>query len=67
MGAVKKIKNGDKYGCLTVINFAGMFDYASEERPGWRVRCECGQEYLKANRNITRPRWKNCGPKCGKK
>ncbi len=56
---------GSKFGCLTLIKSLGMKDFSTDERRVWQVKCDCGYEYEKVDRYITRKMNLYCSDKCG--
>lgn len=47
-----KVKVGDKIGNVTVIEYAGEFVQSGHKRHRFKVKCDCGEVYIKSGQAI---------------
>ncbi len=58
-----KLRNnytGQKIGCHAVLGFAGWTDHAQWPHAQWRVRCDCGNEFICLTQALKQSRCKKC-------
>lgn len=60
----KFIDVGKKFGCFTIIKKMGLREFACDDRVIWKIKCDCGYEYIKVNRYITRKMNLYCSKDC---
>jgi len=56
-----KLKAGERFGRLTVIEDNGMTIYGGHRRSIVKTRCDCGEEVFKLRTNLLHGKVKSCG------
>lgn len=59
----KCIEAGKKFNSFQVIEYAGRYVTMGDNRPQWKVECDCGKVLTLVNRRIRE--YHTCGPDCG--
>lgn len=62
MGRNRINLEGMRFGSLTVLSYEGTSDYGIAM---WRVRCDCGTEFVTYSHNLRYGKTKSCG--CSKR
>ena len=58
---LKDITN-QKFGRLTVIEYAGMKPTGKSTQSAWLCKCECGKDIIVLNNNLKKDNTKSCWP-----